>query len=109
MEYIISAYNYLEEHPFASYALQGSILSFFIWLLYLELSPKLGGIFFRPDDTGTFKFRLVGVLPLLAHPFQGTLFWYPNNWDMNFIMTSTLGGLIYAFLKYYQNHSLYPR
>lgn len=95
--------DFFNTNPFASYYLQGAILSFIIWLLYLELSPKLGGIFFRPDSTGKFRFRLEGVLPMLAYPFQSVEFWKPTNWDLNFIVSSGLGGIIYALLKYYQS------
>jgi hypothetical protein len=95
--------NFFETSPFALFYLQGAVLSFMIWLLYLELSPKLGGIFFRPDSTGTFRFRLGGVLPMLAYPFQSIEFWKPTNWDLNFIVSSSLGGLVYSLLKYYQS------
>jgi len=96
--------NYLSDNPLTNYYFQGLVMSFIIWLLYLELSPKLGGIFFRPDSSGNFRFRLGGVIPMLLYPFQSLDFWYPNNWDLNFIMFSQIGALIYTLLKCYQQN-----
>lgn len=98
-EYLV---EYISDNPLTNYYFQGLIMSFLIWLLYLELSPKLGGIFFRPDSNGDFHFRLSGVMPMLLYPFQSLNFWYPQNWDLNFIMFSQIGAFIYTLLKYYQ-------
>lgn len=78
--------------------LQGLFLSFMIYMLYVETNPKMGGIFFRPDSTGVFKFSLLGIVPLLLYPFKSLDFWYPWNWDLNFIMFSNIGAFIYSFL-----------
>ena len=103
MNYWNNIDEFFDTNPLVLYYFQGALLSFVIWLLYLELSPKLGGIFFRPDSTGLFRFRLEGVSPMLKYPFQSLEFWKPTNWDLNFMVSSSLGGLIYASLKYYQS------
>jgi len=91
--------NFTQSYPITNIYLQGLCLSFVIWMLYLELSPTLGGIFFRPDSSGISKFRLDGVIPMLTHPFKDLTFWYPQNWDLNFIMSSNVGAIIYTMLK----------
>lgn len=96
---IYDMYNdFVITYPFANSYLKGLGLSFIIWMLYLELSPQIGGIFFRPDGNGVSKFRFGGVIPMLTHPFQKTTFWYPSNWDLNFIVASNIGALIYSYL-----------
>jgi hypothetical protein len=91
--------NFTLNYPFATHYIQGLALSLVIWMLYLELNPKLGGIFFRPDSNGISRFRFGGVIPMLTHPFKDTTFWYPSNWDLNFIVSSNIGALIYSMLK----------
>ena len=89
-----------EQPPIINYYLQGLVLSWVIFLFYLELNPKIGGIFFRPDSTGEMRFRLGGVVPMLYYPFQSINFWYPWNWDLNFLVFTNLGAGVYTLLKY---------
>ncbi|MEX0596658.1 MAG: hypothetical protein WD512_09165 [Candidatus Paceibacterota bacterium] len=97
---ILSIYtDFTQSYPFANYYLQGLSISFVIWMLYLELNPKLGGIFFRPDSNNVPKFKFTNVIPMLKYPFQNWNFWYPSNWDLNFMIFSNIGSIIYTVLK----------
>lgn len=95
----------LAENNLLNYYAQGSALSLVIFLFYLELNPAIGGIFLRPDSLGKTKFRLQGIIPVLKYPFQSWDFWKPCNWDLNFIMFTGIGSMIYTILKYYQNQT----
>lgn len=96
-------YNFFMEYPIFGYYLQGILISGMIFFFYLELSPQIGGIFYRPDSEGLTKFNIMGVVPMLLHPFKSFDFWYPRNWDLNFIVFTQMGALIYVLLKSYTN------
>ena len=73
-----------------TYFTEGVILAFFIFICYLELNPKIGGIMFRPWSDGETYFNPLGIIPILKYPFQSNHFWKPENWDLNFITFSAL-------------------
>lgn len=83
-----------------SYYLQGTAISLTAFAFYLEFSPKIGGIFRRPDVNGKTSFDPLGIVPFLKCPFQDRIFWYPSNWDLNFIVFSQLGALTYTALRH---------
>ena len=60
-------------------------LSYFIY--YVEFSPSLGNIWYRPDETGKKVIQLEGLLSLMYEPFKKREFWYFKNWDLNWITT----------------------
>ena len=101
--WITNAYDVVSEffftYPILGYYLQGIFLSGMIFFFYLELSPQIGGIFYRPDSTGETKFNITGVIPMLLHPFKSFDFWHPRNWDLNFIVFTQIGALVYVILK----------
>ena len=99
----LSIWNSIWTNPLSPYYLQGLLLSFVIYLFYIELNPKMGGIFFRPDSTGTFKFNFWGAGPMLSYPFKSFNFWRLENWDLNWLVFSNIGAILYTLLKYYQN------
>tara|TARA_R100001163_G_C5068020_1_gene207713 strand:+ start:5876 stop:6232 length:357 start_codon:yes stop_codon:yes gene_type:complete len=100
---VVNILETIWQNPLSPYYFQGLLLSFIIYLFYIELNPKMGGIFFRPDSTGTFKFNFLGAGPMLSYPFKSLNFWNPNNWDLNWIVFSNIGAVLYTLLKYYQN------
>lgn len=94
---------FLRENQISNYYIQGLIISFIIYLFYIELNPGIGGIFIRPDSKGSFRFRISGVFPMLKYPFTSLNFWKPANWDMNFIVFTGFGATLYTGLKYFLN------
>jgi len=93
--------QYVQTNEDLIYILEGAFLSLFIFLLYIEFSPGMGGILFRPWSDGKMHFNPLGALPMFQYPFREVHFWKPENWDLNFIIFTALGTLIYyTFRKY---------
>jgi len=82
---------------------QGLILSFIAYGIYLEMSPTMGGIFIRLGPDNRKHFNLGGILPMLKYPFQSFNFWRPDYWDLNFIIFTQVGTGAYMLLKNYLN------
>ena len=79
--------------------LVGFSASFVLWGVYLERNPLIGGIFFRPGADNSLQFRWRGIIPMITYPFQTTHFWYPWNWDLNWIVVTQFGAVSYLVLK----------
>jgi hypothetical protein len=71
------------------------LIVFIIWILYLEFSPRLGGIWLRPNSKGKKSISTGGILSLLGKPFTDKTYWYPRNWDLNIYMLWILTTIIY--------------
>jgi hypothetical protein len=75
------------------------LIVFIIWCFYLELSPKIGRIFIRPNSSGGYTFTFGGILQLMIQPFQNIIFWYPKMWDINIYVLWILTIIIYYLIK----------
>lgn len=74
------------------------LISIFFFILYLELNPKLGGIWLRYDSNNELVLSLQGIYNMIIYPFKNFTMWYPQNWDINFFMfTGLLTIFIYNF------------
>jgi hypothetical protein len=71
------------------------ILSIIIYLLYLELNPKITGIWLRRDSENCLRITFNGLWKFIKYPFQNIKMWYPNLWDMNVFISIPL--LFYIF------------
>jgi len=72
--------------------LTGYGIYFILFLLYLELSPKLMNIWLRCDSNNMLKICPGGVLQMLYKPFQNIYFWKPKFWDINYYV----GGYLFS-------------
>jgi len=61
----------------------------------------MGGILFRPWSDGKTHFNPLGALPMLKYPFEKKDFWRPELWDLNFIVFTVFGTLIYYIFRKY--------
>ena len=76
------------------------IFSLFIFIIYLEINPKLGGIWLRYDSSNQLILSPTGIYNMIVYPFKNIQMWYPQNWDINaFIFT----GLLTYILTYFNN------
>ena len=53
------------------------------WALYLELNPRIGSVWLRPDSDGRPTFAPRGILNMCVAPFRVWTFWLPEWWDVN--------------------------
>jgi hypothetical protein len=78
--------------------LQGFSIYFVIFAAYLELSPKLGNIWYRIQDDGIRRINLGYLLQFIILPFKQVWMWSPLNWDLNYFVGSIFAsGLLYSF------------
>tara|TARA_B100000902_G_C26751399_1_gene641064 strand:+ start:237 stop:530 length:294 start_codon:yes stop_codon:yes gene_type:complete len=77
----------------------GSSIYFFVFISYLEISPKLGNIWLRKDDMGIKRFHPSSILKLIIKPLYSIMYWNPLIWDINFY----IGAYIFSKTLYYLN------
>ena len=70
----------------------GYFIYFIIFLIYLELSPKLKNIWIRCDSDNILKICPSGIISMLKKPFTDVFFWYPQFWDINYYV----GGYLFS-------------
>lgn len=80
------------------YFAQGSAIGFMLFLLYLELNPKMTNVWFRVEADGKRRFNFDSLVNYLTHPFRSHVLWKPQNLDLNFIAVSGIIGTIYTLV-----------
>jgi len=70
----------------------GYFIYFIIFLIYLELSPKLKNIWIRCNSDNILKICPSGIISMLKKPFTDVFFWYPQFWDINYYV----GGYLFS-------------
>ena len=83
-----------------TYLLQGAALGFLGFISYLELNPRLTNIWYRIESDGLRHFNIRAILHYLSYPFTSTLFWQPENLDLNFITFSGTVSVIYSLVRH---------
>ena len=72
-------------------------ISFIIYLLYLEINPKITGIWIRKDSFNNNIISIGSLWNFIIYPFKEIKLWYPSLWDLNiFISIPLITGLIYG-------------
>jgi len=72
----------------------------FIYFLYKLESPGMGNIIFRINSSGYKEFSFDSLMGMLAAPFKYSNFWTRDLYDLNWIITTSIGGLVfYIFYK----------
>ena len=99
MSELLDFIKFFSESDKLDYFMQGTCFGFLGFLLYLELNPKLTNIWFRIGSDGKRHFNLNSIVHFMSYPFKGTLFWQPENWDLNFLVMSGAFGLFYTLLR----------
>lgn len=72
------------------------LLSIFIFILYLEINSKLGGIWLRYNSKNQLIFSPIGIYNMVVYPLKNLQLWFPQNWDINFFMFT---GLLTIFIQ----------
>ena len=73
-----------------------------IYILYLEINPKITGIWLRKDSNNNIVLALHNLKDFFAYPFKEYRMWIPNMWDMNpYISIPLLSSGIYFLKKLY--------
>ena len=64
--------------------LAGSLVYLIIFMLYLELNPRITNVWLRKDSNNIYRFSLKGLFLILKKPFEYVIFWKPSFWDLNY-------------------------
>ena len=73
-----------------------------IYILYLEINPKITGIWLRKDPNNNIVLALHNLKTFFAYPLKEYRMWIPNMWDMNpFISIPIISISIYMLREYY--------
>lgn len=75
------------------------LVVFVLWILYLELSPKLGRIIIRPNSSGGYIITFGGVWSLMKKPFVDKQFWSPKFWDLNIYVLWIITIILYLIVQ----------
>ena len=76
--------------------------SFIIYLAYIELNPKITGIWLRRDSSNQFIISLKSLWGYIMYPFEEIQLWHPSMWDLNiFISIPLIGILLYGIRHSY--------
>jgi hypothetical protein len=62
------------------------IISIIIFAIYVELNPKMTNIWYRVNSEGIKTIQLDNLLQLISGPFRYIFYWFPNYWDINYII-----------------------
>ena len=69
------------------------VISIIIWILYLELNPKIGGIWIRPDSNNNNIIRLNNIIPFIIKTLN------MKEWEDGRIKAVNLNGPIICNIK----------
>jgi len=76
------------------------LVSLIIYVLYLEINPKIRGIWIRPNSEGNYVISFYGLYDLFIYPFKNIKMWFPMMWDMNvYISIGFITFIIYKIHK----------
>jgi hypothetical protein len=79
-----------------------SVISTIIYILYLEINPKITGIWLRKDYTDKLVFTPNNLKDFFLYPFRNKRMWLPNIWDMNpYISIPILTGSLLTIKNYF--------
>jgi len=77
------------------------VISIIIWLLYLELNPKIGGIWIRPDSNNNNIIRLNNIIPFIIKTLNMNEMWSIKFFDINFIIANSINILLFTIIEDY--------
>jgi hypothetical protein len=62
------------------------LISTIIFAIYVELSPKMGNIWYRINSLGTKTIQLENLFYLMSGPLMYSFYWVPSYFDINYII-----------------------
>ena len=75
------------------------VISIIIWILYLELNPKIGGIWIRPDSNNNNIIRLNNIIPFIIKTLNMKEMWSIKFFDINFIIANSIYILLFTIIE----------
>uniref|UniRef100_A0A6C0EK99 Uncharacterized protein n=1 Tax=viral metagenome TaxID=1070528 RepID=A0A6C0EK99_9ZZZZ len=86
---------------FTRYNLILNLISFSIYLVYIEINPKIRRIWLRKNSNNNFFISLSSLWNYSMYPFKEIKLWYPSMWDLNiYISIPIITGLLSVVNEY---------
>ena len=73
------------------------LLSSLSWIIYLETSPYIRGIWLRYNASGQLCFCIKGIIKMIVYPFFDKRLWNIRYWDINYFTFVIVGIIILSF------------
>lgn len=77
----------------------GFSVSLVAFVLSLEIRKDLGNVWYRMDSNNKKSINLQSLATFFSKPFHTKFFWSPKFIDLNWIVVSSLGGIINIYLS----------
>ena len=77
------------------------VISVITWRLYLELNPKIRGVWIRPDSNNKKVIRLENIIPFIIKTLKMRELWALKYFDINFIMANTVNIILFTIIENY--------
>tara|TARA_B100000902_G_scaffold397923_1_gene463116 strand:+ start:5080 stop:5364 length:285 start_codon:yes stop_codon:yes gene_type:complete len=77
------------------------VISIITWILYLEINPKIRGIWIRPDSNNNKVLRLENIIPFIIKTLQIKEMWSLQFFDVNFILANLINIILFTIIENY--------
>ena len=81
--------------------IEGIIIGTFIFFIYIEISPRMGNIWYRTNSKGKKELKPINMLNYIKTNTQKKVMWYPKLWDINYFIFVTIFTYLYNKIKIY--------
>lgn len=75
------------------------LISTILWILYLEINPKIGNILLRMDSNNKIRFLPMSLVNLIVKPFFMKELWNLKVFDLNFYLVTIFNIIIFTFFE----------
>jgi hypothetical protein len=84
-----------------------TIISLFIFAIYVEINPKLTNIWYRLNANNVRVISLGGLFELIKAPLFNNYYWQLQFWDINYYIY-LLFSFIFISVKFSGNYQIIP-
>jgi len=77
------------------------VISIITWILYLEINPKMRGIWIRPDSNNNKVLRFENIIPFIIKTLQMKEMWSLQFFDVNFILANLINIILFTIIENY--------
>jgi len=77
------------------------LISIITWILYLEINPKIRGIWIRPDLNNILVLRLDNIIPFIIKTLKMKEIWSLQFFDVNFILANFINIILFTIIENY--------
>ena len=76
-------------------------ISIILWVLYLEINPKITGIWIRLDVNNNKVIILNNIIPFIVNTLKMKEMWTLQFFDMNFVIANIINIILFTIIENY--------